>query len=118
MSAAGIGWGILGTADIGRKNWLAILNSGNRVVAVGSRDLKRAKRFTEYCHGHAPMSPKPQAFGTYDELLRCPEVDAVYIPLPTGIRKEWVLRAAAAGKHVLCEKPCAPNVVDLREMLD
>ena len=72
MSAAGIGWGILGTADIARKNWLAILNSGNRVVAVGSRDLKRAKRFAEYCHGHAPMSPKPQAFGTYDELLRCP----------------------------------------------
>ncbi len=45
------------------------------------------------------------------------DVDAVYIPLPTGLRKEWVLRAAAAGKHIICEKPCAPNAAELDEML-
>jgi predicted dehydrogenase len=51
-------------------------------------------------------------------LIAAPDVDAVYIPLPTGLRKEWVIRAAQAGKHIVCEKPCAPTVADLREMLD
>ena len=106
MGVRGLGWGILGTADIARKNWLAILNSGNRVAAVGSRDLKRARRFIDNCQSHAPMPESPRALGSYEELLRCPEVQAVYIPLPTGTRKEWVLRAAAAGKHIVCEKPC------------
>ena len=65
------------------------------------------------------MASRPQAFGSYEELLLASEkIDAVYIPLPTGLRKEWVLRAAAAGKHVLCEKPCAVSVADLREMID
>src|SRR6266567_5213452 len=113
-----IHWGILGTADIARKNWQAIRNSGNStVVAVASRDPSRAHEFIGYCQAHAPMPAVPQAFGSYDELLASKTVDAVYIPLPTGLRKEWVLRAAAAGKHVVCEKPCAPNRADLEEML-
>jgi len=117
MGVRGLGWGILGTADIARKNWLAIMNSGNRVVAVASRDLNRARRFIEYCQSHAPMPETPRALSSYEELLRCPEVQAVYIPLPTGTRKEWVLRAAATGRHIICEKPCAVNTQDLREML-
>ena len=64
------------------------------------------------------MPSVPQAFGSYEELLASKNVDAVYIPLPTGLRKEWVLRAAAAGKHFVCEKPCASNVADLQEMLE
>jgi predicted dehydrogenase len=64
------------------------------------------------------MPAVPEAFGSYEELLASESVDAVYIPLPTGLRKEWVLRAASAGKHVVCEKPCAPNVPDLQEMLE
>jgi len=63
------------------------------------------------------MEVLPQAFGLYDDLLAKDTVEAVYIPLPTGVGKEWVLRAAAAGKHVVCEKPCAPSVADLREMV-
>lgn len=63
------------------------------------------------------MDPAPRAFASYEELLAGKEIDAVYLPLPTGVRKQWVLRAAAAGKHIVCEKPCAPNVADLREML-
>jgi predicted dehydrogenase len=118
MAASGLGWGILSTADIARKNWLAILNSGNHVVAVASRDLKRARRFIEFCQPHAPMPAAPRAFGSYEELLESPAVQAVYIPLPTGLRKGWVLRAAAAGKHIVCEKPCAANMQDLREMLE
>src|SRR5215831_4300312 len=118
MTARRMGWGILGTADIARKNWLAILNSGNAVAAVASRDVKRARRFIEHCQSYAPMPALPRAFGSYNELLECPDVEAVYIPLPTGLRKEWVLRAAVAGKHVLCEKPCAVSVANLREMIE
>ncbi len=112
-------WGILGTANIARKNWKAIHNSGNAtVVAVASRQLERSRQFIAECQAEAPMESPPVAFGSYEELLASKQIDAVYIPLPTGLRKQWVLRAAAAGKHVVCEKPCATSVADLREMLD
>src|SRR6202042_675806 len=51
-----------------------------------------------------------------EELIASKEVDAIYIPLPTGLRKEWVIRAAEAGKHVLCEKPCGLSAADVAEM--
>lgn len=112
-------WGILGTANIARKNWKAIHNSGNAtVVAVASRQQQRSRQFIAECQAEAPMESPPVAFGSYEELLASKRIDAVYIPLPTGLRKEWVLRAAAAGKHVVCEKPCATSVADLREMID
>ena len=74
------------------------------------------QRFITDCQADAPMDAVPRAMGSYEELLAATDVDAVYIPLPTGLRKEWVLRAAAAGKHIVCEKPCADSVADLREM--
>jgi len=118
MSAEKTRWGILGTADIARKNWLAIRNSGNSTVwGVAGRDLKRARQFVTHCQANAPFAELPQAFGTYEELLACEEINAIYLPLPTGLRKEWVLPAAEAGKHVVCEKPCASNLTDLEEML-
>src|SRR5262249_18689447 len=105
MSQAPCRWGVLGTANIARKNWKAIRNAGNSaVVAVASRDAGRARRFIDECQAEAPLAPAPVACGSYGELLARPDIDAVYIPLPTGVRKEWVMRAAAAGKHVLCEK--------------
>ena len=111
-------WGILGTAQIARKNWQAILNSGNAIVtALASRDLKRSRRFIADCQSEAPFRVRPKAFGGYEPLLASPDVDAVYIPLPTGLRREWVTRAAESGKHVICEKPCARNTSELREML-
>jgi len=55
--------------------------------------------------------------GSYEELIESPNVDAVYLPLPTALRREWVLRAAAAGKHVLCEKPCGVNAAEMQEMI-
>ena len=101
-------FGFLSTANIGRKNWKAIFNSGNCVVsAVASREVKKSREFIRACQREFPFATEPAAFGSYEELLASPSVDAVYIPLPTGLRKEWVLRAAAAGKHVVCEKPCA-----------
>src|SRR5437868_15360924 len=119
MSKALCRWGILGTAGIARKNWLAIRNAGNSaLVAVASRDVERARRFIEECQADVPLTPRPAACGSYQELLDRDDIDAVYLPLPTGVRKEWVLRAARAGKPVLCEKPCAVCAADLRDMLD
>ena len=108
----------MSTAGIGRKNWKAILHSGNCAIsAVASRDVKKSRAFIRDCQRTSPFAAVPAAFGSYDELLASPAVDAVYIPLPTGVRKEWVLRAAVAGKHVICEKPCATSAADLEEML-
>jgi predicted dehydrogenase len=112
-------WGILGAANIARKNWQGIRNAGNStVVAVASRNADRACQFIAECQLEAPMDTPPVAFGNYEAVLRDPNVDAVYIPLPTGVRKEWVIRAAEAGKHVLCEKPCGTNLADLQEMIE
>jgi predicted dehydrogenase len=112
-------WGIMGAANIARKNWQAIRNSGNgTVVAVASRDATRAQQFINECQLDAPMDAPARAYGNYDALLRDPNIDAVYIPLPTGIRKGWVIRAADAGKHVLCEKPCARSIAELKEMIE
>jgi len=112
-------FGILGAADIARKNWKSIFHSGNSVVtAVASRDVARSRRFIKELQAKACFVPAPVALGSYGELLGSPDVDAVYIPLPTGLRKEWVLRAAAAGKHVICEKPCGVSLADAREMTD
>jgi len=110
--------GILSTAGIGKKNWKAILNSGNCVVsAVASRDVKKSREYIRECQNENSFDLIPDALGSYEELLASKNVDAVYIPLPTGLRKEFVLRAAAMGKHVLCEKPCANNAHELEEML-
>ncbi|HVY93770.1 MAG TPA: Gfo/Idh/MocA family oxidoreductase [Bryobacteraceae bacterium] len=111
-------YGILGTAQIARKNWRAIRNSGNSTVAaVASRTPDRARQFIHECQTDEPMDTAPRALGSYEELLASPDIEAVYIPLPTGLRKEWVIRAARAGKHILCEKPCAVSTDDLHEML-
>eukprot|EP00049_Salpingoeca_infusionum_P001299 m.47184 g.47184 ORF g.47184 m.47184 type:complete len:365 (+) comp10961_c1_seq2:2034-3128(+) len=103
--------GILSTANIANKNVRAIGEAeAIEVVAVASRSLEKAQAFASK-HGI------PTAFGSYDELLACAEVDAVYIPLPTTMHKEWVTKAAQAGKHVLCEKPVAISTEELKEML-
>ena len=98
--------GFLGTAGIGRKNWKAIFHSGNCVVAVvASRDVEKSRKYIADCQREFAFAETPRALGSYEELLASPDVDAVYIPLPTGLRKDFVLRAAQNGKHVLCEKP-------------
>jgi predicted dehydrogenase len=119
MKKSMLRWGILGTANIARKNWKAIWNSGNgRIVAVASRDAERSRRFIGECQAQAPFEPAPRALGSYEDLLGAADVDAVYVPLPTGLRAQWIKRAAAAGKHVVSEKPCAASVAELREMLE
>jgi predicted dehydrogenase len=111
-------WGFLSTAVVGRKNWLAVKNSGNgQVVAVASRDIAKCQSFIDECQAAEPFAETPRPIGSYEELLTQDDIDAVYIPLPTGLRKEWVIRAAQAGKHVMCEKPCGNHVDDLKEMI-
>ena len=118
MDKPHVRWGILGSANIAQKNWKAIWNSQNgRISAVASRSRARSERFIAECQAHTPYSTVPRALGSYEELLAAEDVDAVYIPLPTGLRGQWVKRAAEAGKHVVCEKPCATSVVELSEML-
>ena len=111
-------WAILGTAGIARKNWHSILNAENaELVAVGSRSTERAQQFIDECQAQVPHPKSPVAVGSYDDLLARDDIDAVYIPLPTGIRKDWVIKAAQAGKHVMCEKPCGVTTAEVEEIL-
>jgi predicted dehydrogenase len=98
-----LGLGILGCAAIATKRVLpaVAMTAGVHLVAVGSRALPRAERITaEY--GGRPLAG-------YEAVLDAADVDAVYVPLPCGIRAEWVERALLAGKHVLAEKPLTPG---------
>ena len=113
--------GILGAANIAKKNWVAIHAAGHTVTAVGSRDIGKAKSLIEECAGSVPKEQAAATitpFGSYPEVINCPDVDAVYVPLPTTQREEWVVMAAKAKKHVLCEKPAAPSLDSLRRMTE
>src|SRR6187200_293299 len=105
-------WGILSTADINRKLLAGAAESDDvDVVAVGSRDLTRAQEF-------AATWGIERAYGTYEELLADPDVQAVYIPLPNTMHSEWSIKAMDAGKHVLCEKPFSRHIEDVERAFD
>lgn len=119
MSESVCRWGFMSTAGIARKNWKGIRLSGNgRVSAVASRSVQKAQAFIDECAAEVPQPGDVAAVGSYEALLARDDVDAVYIPLPTGIRKDWVIAAAKAGKHVLCEKPAAVNEQEVQQMVD
>jgi predicted dehydrogenase len=119
MSESTCRWGFLSTAAIARKNWKAIHLSGNgRVSCVASRTEERAQAFVDECSREVPPAEPVAAVGSYEELIARDDVDAIYIPLPTGIRTEWCLAAAKAGKHLLCEKPAAVNEQEVQQILD
>ncbi len=101
LGAAGIAGGAVLPAIEASKN--------GRVAAIASRDPQRAGALAE---GY----PGARASQTYEALLDDREVDAVYIPLVNSVHKEWTLRALAAGKHVLCEKPLAMNAAEAEDM--
>ncbi len=106
-------WGVLGCAAIATHKVVPAMQRSERceVVAIASRDLGRA---AETAHSLGI----PGHYGSYDDLLADPSVEAVYIPLPNHLHSEWTLRAAAAGKHVLCEKPLALSVAEATAMVD
>jgi predicted dehydrogenase len=105
-------WGILSTADIGMKKVTPAIQMAENcdVVAIASRDKGRAI-------AAATELGIPSAYGSYEQLLAADDVDAVYIPLPNDLHAEWTMKAAAAGKHVLCEKPLALDAVEAEEMV-
>jgi D-xylose 1-dehydrogenase (NADP+, D-xylono-1,5-lactone-forming) len=105
-----LNWGIIGAGRISRKfaAGLRVATEG-RLHAVASREQARADAI-------AAELGAPVAHGSYDALLADPSVDAVYIALPNGMHYEWAIRAARAGKHILCEKPIAPTAAQAEEM--
>ena len=106
-------FGILSTAKIGRELVVpAIQDAENCVVtAIASRDPDRARAM-------ADRFSVPHAFGSYTEMLASDTIDAVYIPLPTSQHVEWAIKAADAGKHVLCEKPIALKAADILPIIE
>lgn len=97
-------WGILSTAKIGVNRVIPAMQKGqySEVVALASRNLESAR-------SAAARLGLPKAYGSYEELLADPEIDAIYNPLPNDMHISWSIKALEAGKHVLCEKPLAFN---------
>jgi xylose dehydrogenase (NAD/NADP) len=100
-------WGILGVARINRALIPPLQASeGNELAGIASRDEGRAR-------DAAKKWGIPRAYGSYEAMLADPGIDVVYVPLPNDLHTEWTVRAARAGKHVLCEKPLALTVEDV-----
>ena len=106
-------WGILGAANIGVRKVIPAMQRGtrSRMIAIASRDLAKAQ-------AAASELGIPRAYGSYEELLADPEIEAVYNPLPNHLHVPWTIRAAEAGKHVLCEKPIALSADEARQLLE
>jgi len=105
-------WGVLSTANIGVKKVLPamLLGEFSTVTAIASRDLGKARQAADAL-GIA------KAYGSYEELLADPDVDAIYNPLPNQMHVPWTIRGAEAGKHVLCEKPLSLTVAEAETLL-
>ncbi len=104
-------WGILSTANIGRKVVTPAIQAALdcQVVAVASRDQQKAERY-------AAELGISRAYNAYEALLEDPDIDAIYNPLPNSLHLPWTIRALEAGKHVLCEKPLGLSADECREM--
>jgi predicted dehydrogenase len=112
MNELRLRWGILGFADIAIHHMIPAIGQSQygSVEAVSSRSAEKAK-------GVAEQFGIPMAYGSNEELLDDRSIDAVYIPLPNHLHREWVIRAAQAGKHVLCEKPIGLTSKEAAEMV-
>ncbi|MFB3778244.1 MAG: Gfo/Idh/MocA family protein [Bryobacteraceae bacterium] len=105
-------WGVIGVARIATEKVIPAMQRGERteVIAIASRDLEKAR-------GAARSLGIPKAYGSYEELIADPEVEAIYNPLPNLLHLPWSVRAAEAGKHVLCEKPITLTVDECRALI-
>jgi predicted dehydrogenase len=108
-----IHWGILSTAKIGTEQVIPAMQSGKhcKIVAIASRNLDRAQ-------AAARQLDIPKAYGSYEELLADPDIDAIYNPLPNHLHVPWSIKALNAGKHVLCEKPIGLTAAEAQELLE
>jgi predicted dehydrogenase len=105
-------WGVLSTANIGLKKVIPAMQRGQyaSIAAIASRDLAKAKKA-------AADLDIPTAYGSYEELLADPSIDAIYNPLPNQLHVPWTIKAAEADKHVLCEKPLSLTVAEAESLL-
>jgi predicted dehydrogenase len=105
-------WGVLSTAAIGLKKVIPAMQRGHwsEISAIASRDLMQARQAAQRL-GIA------RAYGSYEELLAADDIEAIYNPLPNHLHAPWTIRAAEAGKHVLCEKPIGLNADEARQLL-
>jgi predicted dehydrogenase len=112
-SSGVVRWGVLGVAKIATKKVIPAMQQAAacQIAAIASRDLEKAI-------AAAAELGIARAYGSYEELLADPEIDAVYNPLPNHLHVPWSIRAAEAGKHVLCEKPVSLNVAECRALID
>src|SRR5690349_10220948 len=106
-------WGVLGVAKIATVKVIPAMQRGgcSQVLAIASRDPDKAR------HAAAALGI-PKAYGSYEALLADPEIEAIYNPLPNHLHRPWSIRAAEAGKHVLCEKPIALSVAECRTLIE
>ena len=107
-----LNWGILSTAKIGIEKVIPAMQQGklSEIVAIASRTHESARKA-------AKKLKIPKAFGSYQDLLDDTSIDAVYIPLPNHMHVPWTIKALAANKHVLCEKPIALTATEAKELL-
>ena len=105
-------WGVLSTANIALKKVIPAMQRGQltSVAAIASRDLAKAQKA-------AATLNIPSAYGSYEELLADPNIDAIYNPLPNQLHVPWTIKAAEAGKHVLCEKPLSLTAAEAETLL-
>ncbi|MGO4547807.1 Gfo/Idh/MocA family protein [Paenibacillus sp. 2TAB23] len=113
MTTKKLKWGIMGCAGIAKRAVIPGLHLSelSEVSAIASRDEENAKRTAEELN-------IPTAYGSYEALLADDAIDVIYIPLPNHLHREWAIRAAEAGKHILCEKPLALTEKEAAEMAE
>lgn len=108
-----IRWGVMSTARIGTETVIPAMKLGeySRVTVIASRQLEKAQT-------QARKLGIKKAYGSYEELLADPDIDAVYIPLPNHLHVPWAIKALNAGKHILCEKPIGLSTAEAQKLLD
>lgn len=106
-------WGVLSTANIGVQKVIPAMQRGSYcdMVGIASRDLERAQ-------ATASKLGLSKTYGSYEDLLADPEIDAIYNPLPNHLHVPWSIKALEAGKHVLCEKPIGLNAAQAQQLVD
>ena len=109
-SSSKLGWGILSTA------WIAEYLVQPLKLAGRSKLIAIARRTESTAHQFAVEHGVPKTYGSYESMLEDPDIDVVYIPLPNSLHCEWSLKAARAGKHVLCEKPLVQSLSEMDDM--
>ena len=106
-------WGVLTTADIAKRCTIPGMQKAENccLYGIAGRSREKVEQYKE-------TFGFEKAYYSMDEMLDDPEIEAVYIPLPNTLHKEWVLKAAAKGKHILCEKPLSGTEKDVKEMIE